>query len=69
MEKIIFWLALISGILAIIVSCGKKDETTSSTSTLSAPTGPSATRGWHQVAVDWTAVSGNTAIKKFVDQI
>ena len=58
MKKIVFLLTLIGSIVAIIGSCGKKDDTTSSTSTLSAPTGTSATLGWHQVAVDWTAVSG-----------
>ena len=58
MKKILFLLTLIGSIVVLIGSCGKKDETTSSTSTLSAPTGTSATLGWHQVAVDWTAVSG-----------
>ena len=58
MKKILYLLTLISSIVVLIGSCGKKDETTTSTSTLSAPTGPSADLGWHQVAVDWTAVSG-----------
>ena len=57
MKKIMFWLVLIVGIAALIGSC-KKDDDVTTTSTLSAPTGTSATLGWHQVAVDWTAVSG-----------
>ena len=51
-----FWLVLIVGIVVLIGSCKNDDDAT--TSTLSAPTGTSATLGWHQVAVDWTAVSG-----------
>ncbi|MAD87083.1 MAG: hypothetical protein CL912_29340, partial [Deltaproteobacteria bacterium] len=64
MKKIVLWLAFIVGILALIGSCAKKDEesstaaTTAATTTLSAPSGVTATLGWHQVAVDWTAVSG-----------
>ena len=53
-----------------IISCGEKDENSSSSSssdnttvttdntTLSAPSDFSATLGYYQVALDWTAVSG-----------
>ena len=61
MKKILFWIALIGGIVALIGSCAEKDDSTTSTtstSTLSAPSGVSATLGYYQVAVDWTAVSG-----------
>ena len=60
MKKIIFWLALIVGIVALIGSCAKKDDTTTTT-TLSAPTGLTATGGASQVVLDWTAVSGATS--------
>lgn len=59
MKKLQFWMVLIVGIVALIGSCAKKDDsTTTAATTLSAPSGVSATLGWHQVAVDWTAVSG-----------
>ena len=57
LKKILFWLALIVGIVALIGSCAKKDDTTTTT-TLSAPTGLTATGGASQVVLDWTAVSG-----------
>jgi len=46
-----------------IISCGEKDEHSSSSSSsavtnLSAPSDVSATLGYYQVAIDWTAVSG-----------
>ena len=47
MKKIVFLLTLIGSIVAIIGSCGKKDETTSSTSTFSAPTDASASLGYN----------------------
>ena len=46
MKKIMFWLVLIVGIVVLIGSC-KKDVDVTTTSTLSAPTGPSAELGWH----------------------
>jgi len=58
MKKINFWIALIAGILVLIGSCAKDDDSSSTSSTLSAPSDATATLGWHQVAVDWTAVSG-----------
>jgi hypothetical protein len=58
MKKLLFWIVLIVAV-ALIGSCAKKDDsTTTAATTLSAPSGVSATLGWHQVAVDWTAVSG-----------
>ena len=60
LKKILFWLALIVGIVALIGSCAKKDDTTTTT-TLSAPTGLTATGGASQVVLDWTAVSGATS--------
>ena len=48
-----------------MISCGEKDENSSSSTaattdntTLSAPSGVTATLGYYQVAIDWTAVSG-----------
>ena len=59
MKKLLFWMVLIGAILALLGSCMKSDDTTTATtSTLSAPSGVTATLGWYQVAVDWTAVSG-----------
>jgi len=58
MKKINLWIVLITGILVLIGSCATDDDSSSSTSILSAPSGATATLGWHQVAVDWTAVSG-----------
>ena len=56
---------LISCFSLIIISCGEKDENSSSSTaattdntTLSAPSDVSATLGYYQVAIDWTAVSG-----------
>ena len=61
---------LISCFSFTIISCGEKDEHTSSSSSsdttaattdntsLSAPSDVSATLGYYKVAIDWTAVSG-----------
>ena len=62
---------LISCFSLTIISCGEKDENSSSsspsettastadnTTTLSAPSDVSATLGYYKVAIDWTAVSG-----------
>jgi hypothetical protein len=58
-KKLLFWMVLIVGIVALIGSCAKKDDSTAATATaLTAPSDVTATLGWHQVAVDWTAVSG-----------
>ena len=76
MKKIVFWLALIICTVALIGSCAKKDDsstttattsTDNTTSTLSAPSGVAATLGWHQVAVDWTAVSGASSYTVYWD--
>ena len=58
MKKIVIWIALIIGLVSLIGSCSTDDSSTATTSTLSAPSGVTATLGWHQVAVGWTAVSG-----------
>ena len=61
MKNLLLRLFLIVGILALIGSCATDDSsssTTATSSTLSAPSGATATLGWHQVAVDWTALSG-----------
>ena len=58
MKKLLFWMVLIGAIMALLGSCGKSDDATTATSALSAPSGVTATLGWYQVAVDWTAVSG-----------
>ena len=58
MKKLLFWMVLIGAIMALLGSCGKSDDATTATSTLSAPTMDNATAGYFQVAVDWTAVSG-----------
>ena len=56
---------LISCFSLTIISCGEKDDNSSSSTaattdntTLSAPSDVSATLGYYQVAIDWTAVSG-----------
>jgi len=58
MKKIVFLIALIIAILIYIGSCSSENSETATTSALSAPSGVSATNGYYQVAVDWTAVSG-----------
>jgi hypothetical protein len=62
-------MVLVVGIVALIGSCAKKDDDTPTTTstTLSAPTGPTATLGYFQVAVDWTAVSGATSYTVYWD--
>ena len=64
MKKLINFF-LISCFGLTIISCGEKEESSSSssssdttTTTLSAPADFSATLGYYQVALDWTAVSG-----------
>lgn len=77
MKKILYIL-LISCFSLTIISCGEKDEHTSSSSssdtttttadnstTLSAPSDVSATLGYYQVALDWTAVSGASSYTVF----
>ncbi len=61
-------MVLIVGIVALIGSCAKKDDSTAATaaSTLDPPTCPSdntdcITAGWHQNELDWNAVSGATS--------
>ena len=66
MKKLLFWLVLIVGIVALIGSCAKKDDSTTST-TLSAPTGLTATGGASQVALDWTALSGASSYTVYWD--
>ena len=78
MEKLIYIL-LISSFGLTIISCGEKDEhgssssssdTTAATSdntTLSAPSDLSATLGYYQVALDWTAVSGASSYTVYWD--
>ena len=58
MKNLLLWLFLIAGIVVFIGSCATDDDSSSTSSTLSAPSGATATLGWHQVAVDWTALSG-----------
>ena len=76
MKKIVFWLAVIVCTVALIGSCAKKDDSTTTTattstdnttSTLLAPSDVTATLGWHQVAVDWTAVSGASSYTVYWD--
>ena len=60
---------LISSFVLTLISCGEKDEhgsdssssdttATTSSNSLSAPSSVSATLGYYQVELDWTAVSG-----------
>jgi len=78
--KILINIFLISCFCLTIISCGEKDEhaTSSSSSdtttttvdnntTLSAPSDFSATLGYYQVALDWTAVSGATSYTVYWD--
>ena len=67
MKQLLFWMVLIVGIVALIGSCAKKDDSTAATaSTLDPMTCPSdntdcITAGWHQNELDWNAVSGATS--------
>ena len=68
MKNLLFWIVLISGILVLIGSCASDDDSSSTTtSTLSAPSDVTATLGWHQVAIDWTAVSGASSYTLYWD--
>ena len=73
MKNLLFWIVLITGILVLIGSCASDDDASStastdnSTSTLSAPSDVTATLGWHQVAIDWTAVSGASSYTLYWD--
>ena len=70
---------LISCFSLTIITCGEKDEHTTSSSssdttaattdntTLSAPSDLSATLGYYQVALDWTAVSGASSYTVYWD--
>ena len=53
-------------IMTLLGSCGKSDDAATAT-TLSAPSGVTATLGWYQVAVDWTAVSGASSYTVYWD--
>ncbi len=66
MKKLLFWLALMVGIVALIGSCAKKDDSTTTT-TLSAPSGLTATGGAIQVTLNWTAVSGASSYTVYWD--
>ena len=80
MEKLIT-IFLISCFSLAIFSCGEKDEHTTSSSssdttaattdntTLSAPSDLSATLGYYQVALDWTAVSGASSYTVYWDNV
>ena len=57
MKKALIYFTLIVGITAIIGACKKEDDS-SSTSTLSAPTGVTATAGASQVSISWTVPYG-----------
>ena len=57
MKKELIYLTLLVGITAIIGACKKEDDS-SSTSTLSAPTGVTATAGASQVSISWTVPYG-----------
>ena len=57
MKKALIYLTLLVGITSIIGACKKEDDS-SSTSTLSAPTGVTATAGASQVSLTWTVPSG-----------
>jgi hypothetical protein len=68
MKKINFWIVLITGILVLIGSCATDDDSSSSSTSIpAAPTGGSATAGWHQVELDWDAVSGATSYTIYWD--
>ena len=57
MKKILYLVVSIGSTLVLLGSCAKDDDD-SSTSTISAPTGVTATGGESQGVLDWTAVSG-----------
>ena len=60
MNKVLY-IILISLISFTVISCGEKDESTSTTtSTLDPPTTATATGGYYQVELDWSDVSGAT---------
>ena len=55
--KNILYIILISFFSLTIISCAKKSSNDNTTTTLSAPSGLTATGGASQVTLDWTAVS------------
>ena len=71
MSKILH-IILISLFSLTVISCAEKDETSSSSSSsgttiLSAPSDFTATLGYYQVALDWTAVSGASSYTVYWD--
>ena len=61
--KNVFFILLILFFSLTIISCAKKDSST----TLSAPSGLTATGGASQVTLDWTAVSGASSYTVYWD--
>ena len=61
--KNVFFILLILIFSLTIISCAKKDSST----TLSAPSGLTATGGASQVTLDWTAVSGASSYTVYWD--
>ena len=59
MKKLLFWMVLIVGIVALIGSCAKKDDSTASTATASTPTSCSSTASGSITGVDNQSLSGS----------
>jgi len=66
MKNLISFIPLILTIALIASSCAEDDSSSSSTS-LSAPTGLTANGGVNQVTLDWTAVSGASSYTVYWD--
>ena len=64
MKKLLFWMVLIVGIVALIGSCAKKDESTAATATATAstPTSCSSTASGSITGVDNQSLSGSYSV-------
>ena len=65
--KNILYIILISFFSLTVISCAKKSSNDNTTTTLSAPSGLTATGGASQVTLDWTAVSGASSYTVYWD--
>ena len=59
MKKLLFWMVLIVGIVALIGSCAKKDDSTAATATASTPTSCSSTASGSITGIDNRSLSGS----------
>ena len=62
MKKLLFWMVLIVGVIAVIGACSKSDDSKSSAATASAPTSCSDTASGTITGIDNMSISGSYSI-------